>query len=88
MTATSFTDANLAVDGSYAYTVRAVDNAGNESVASAARTIIFDQTKPTVPAAVMVTTPTRLQPALTWTASTDGAASGIQRATTCTATAP
>ncbi len=79
VTATSFTDANLAVDGSYAYTVRAVDNAGNESVASVARTIIFDQTKPTVPAAVMVTTPTRLQPALTWTASTDGAASGIQR---------
>ncbi len=45
-TGTTFTDATATAQGSYAYTVRAVDNAGNQSPVSNTRTIVVDTTAP------------------------------------------
>ena len=42
-TVTSYTDGSLTADGSYTYTVRAVDAAGNLSPASPARTVSYSQ---------------------------------------------
>ena len=43
-TGTTFTDATATTQGSYAYTVRAVDNAGNITPVSNTRTIVVDPT--------------------------------------------
>jgi chitodextrinase len=48
-TASSFTEASPLVDGSYSYTLRAVDTAGNVSVASAALPVTIDTVAPGVP---------------------------------------
>jgi fibronectin type 3 domain-containing protein len=63
----SFVDAAIATDGSYAYTVVAVDNAGNRALASAPVTIVFDHTPPPAPSLAQAATPTRSLPNLTWT---------------------
>ena len=63
----SFIDAAIATDGSYAYTVVAVDNAGNRALASAPVTIVFDHTPPPAPSIAQAATPTRSLPNLTWT---------------------
>jgi large repetitive protein len=75
-TVTSFTDAATTASGTYTYTVRAVDGAGNVGPASASATVVFDVTAPTTPASLTATTPTASAPVITWTASTD-ALSGI-----------
>ena len=46
VTATAFTDTSVKADGSYNYTVTAVDADQNESIPSSAFTIVFDQTPP------------------------------------------
>jgi fibronectin type 3 domain-containing protein len=63
----SFIDAGIATDGSYAYTVVAVDNAGNRALASAPVTIVFDHTPPPAPSIPQAATPTGSLPNLTWT---------------------
>ena len=45
----SFIDSAIATDGSYAYSVVAVDNAGNRALASAPLSIVFDHTPPPAP---------------------------------------
>ena len=75
-TVTSFTDAATTASGTYTYTVKAVDGAGNVGPASASATVVYDVTAPTTPASLTGTTPTASPPVLTWTASTD-ALSGL-----------
>jgi fibronectin type 3 domain-containing protein len=76
---TTYDDAGIAVDGSYVYTVKAVDAAGNASAASNARTVLRDGTAPSVPQISAAATPIRTQPTMTWAASTDGPGSGVTR---------
>ena len=46
---TTVTDSALATDGTYTYTVTALDAAGNESAVSAAVTVVYDKTEPPTP---------------------------------------
>ncbi len=76
-TAVSFTDASLAIDGTYAYVVRAIDGAGNLGPPSPARTIQVDQTPPPAPTMNVPVSPTRTV-TFSWNAPDDGASgSGI-----------
>ncbi len=59
--ALAFADTGLGTDGAYAYTVAAVDAAGNISVRSAARVIVFDTTAPDT---ILQATPDSTGPAL------------------------
>jgi fibronectin type 3 domain-containing protein len=76
---TSYDDAGIALDGTYVYTVKAVDAAGNASAVSNARSVLRDSAPPSVPQVTAATTPIRTQPAITWAASTDGSGSGVTR---------
>ena len=64
--ATSFTDAGLAVNGSFSYTVRAVDVAGNESAASVAAAIVWDNVAPPAPTGLTGATVVTTAPHLDW----------------------
>jgi fibronectin type 3 domain-containing protein len=75
----TFDDAGVTIDGSYVYTVKAVDAAGNASGASNAITVLRDTTPPSVPQVTAAPTPIRTQPALTWASATDGSGSGVVR---------
>ena len=75
----SFTDAALAADGSYVYTVVATDAAGNVSAASAPATIVVDTTPPAAPAAPTAASPTRVKPALAWAAVTGATSYQVYR---------
>jgi len=55
--ALTFADASLAVDGSYAYVVRAIDGAGNLGPPSPTRTIQVDQTPPPAPTHIVAASP-------------------------------
>ena len=48
-TGTTFTDSGLVSSGSQSYTVRAVDAAGNISVASSAKAVMYDTVAPSAP---------------------------------------
>jgi fibronectin type 3 domain-containing protein len=76
---TTFTDSALSADGSYDYTVTSLDGLGNESAASAARTVIYDTTAPPVPARPAAASPTNIKPALTWTAVTGATSYNVYR---------
>jgi large repetitive protein len=65
-TGTTFTDTAVATNGSYAYTVKAVDAAGNLSAASAPCTVTWDSTAPPIPTGLSATSPTSAAPALSW----------------------
>jgi fibronectin type 3 domain-containing protein len=73
----SFTDTGATAEGSYGYTVVAVDGAGNRSqTASPVKTIVVDRTPPTTPGPpVAAQSETASAPSLTWSASSD--ASGV-----------
>ncbi len=73
----SFIDTAIATDGSYAYTVVAVDNAGNRALASAPATIVFDHTPPPAPSIPQAATPTGSLPNLTWTSGGSDVLSGF-----------
>jgi chitodextrinase len=74
---TSYTDSNVLAGNSYAYTVTAMDSAGNYSAASSAATIIMptpvvaDTTAPTAPANFTATAVSASQINLGWSVSTD-----------------
>ena len=72
----SFTDASVTASGTYTYTVRAIDGAGNAGASSASASVTYDNTAPSTPSALNGTTPTASPPVLTWAASTD-ALSGV-----------
>ena len=74
---TSFTDSALATDGSYAYTVVAVDGAGNRALASAPTTVVFDHTPPPAPSIPQASTPTGVLPSLVWASGGADALSGF-----------
>jgi fibronectin type 3 domain-containing protein len=78
-TGTTFDDVSISADGSYDYTVKAVDAAGNSSVATNTLTVKRDNAAPTIPTITTAPTPIRSQPTVTWSASTDGAGSGVVR---------
>lgn len=76
---TSFGDAGLAASTTYAYTVKAVDAAGNLSAASTARSATTlaptaDTTPPSVPASLVATPASSSSIGLAWAASTDNVA--------------
>ena len=75
---------NLTFDGVYAYTVVAVDNAGNQAPASPPVNVIFDASRRTCPAQPAATTPTPAAPRAdlgTRSASTTSPASTTTRST-------
>jgi len=69
----TFTDTSLANGTTYAYTVLAIDAAGNASPVSSATATPADTTAPSVPAN-LAATPGNAQVSLTWTDSTDNVA--------------
>jgi hypothetical protein len=70
VTGTGFTD-TAASDGTYTYTVRAVDKAGNVSPDSIAATVVFDTAAPSAPAVAAVLGKTAGTAELTWGAAVD-----------------
>ncbi|MDX6580733.1 MAG: hypothetical protein QOJ47_2282, partial [Gaiellales bacterium] len=78
-TALTFTDTSAMSPGSYVYTVYAHDGAGNSSLASNARTVIYDVTPPGTPTGLAAPSPTNAKPTLIWTATTDAGGSNVQR---------
>jgi len=66
----TFTDTSLANGTAYAYTVLAIDAAGNASPVSSATATPADTAAPSVPTG-LAATPGNAQVSLTWTASTD-----------------
>jgi fibronectin type 3 domain-containing protein len=76
VTTTSFTDAGLDADGTYVYTVRAVDKAGNESPDSIGASVLYDTTPPGAPGASAVAAPSGGTSTVNWTPASD-AGSGI-----------
>ena len=73
-TAKSYTDAAVSQGGAYSYQVVALDAAGNISLPSATKTIVFpDTTKPSAPSKLTLT-PAKASIALKWAASTDNVA--------------
>ena len=76
VTGTTFTDSGLVGDGSYTYTVRSVDLAGNESVDSVAAVVVYDTTPPVAPAITATAGKAAGTAALTWSAGAD-AGSGV-----------
>ena len=77
-TTPNFQDGTVTAEGSYSYTIVAVDKAGNSSNPTPARTVQYDTTAPTVPAGLAASaTPTKAKPALGWTAATDTGGSGV-----------
>jgi len=71
VTTTSFTDSALAGDGTYSYTVRAVDQAGNESADSTSASVLYDTTAPGTPGASAVAAATGGTASLSWAPVTD-----------------
>jgi predicted phage tail protein len=76
VTTTSFTDSALAGDGTYSYTVRAVDQAGNESADSTSASVLYDTTAPGTPGASALAAAAGGTASLTWAPVTD-AGSGV-----------
>jgi fibronectin type 3 domain-containing protein len=74
--ATSYTDAALDADGTYLYTVRAVDKAGNESADSQGASVLYDTTAPATPGASAVAAPSGGTATVNWTPASD-AGSGV-----------
>ena len=73
-TAASFTDTGLTASTAYAYTVLALDSAGNQSARSAALNVttkVADTLAPTAPGAPVAGTVTASSIAITWAAATD-----------------
>jgi fibronectin type 3 domain-containing protein len=76
ITTTSVTDSGLDADGSYVYTVRAVDKAGNESADSQGASVLYDTTAPGTPGASAVAAPSGGTATVNWTPASD-AGSGV-----------
>ena len=74
-TGTTFIDSSLSGDGTYAYTVRAIDNAGNLGAPSPTRTVQVDQTPPPAPSGLFAQSPTN-HVTLSWPATSDTGGSG------------
>jgi fibronectin type 3 domain-containing protein len=71
-TTASLSDGSVTADGSYSYSVRAEDGAGNLGTASPALTVIVDRTAPSVPPApTAAAAVTGSPPQLSWPASSD-----------------
>ena len=71
-TTPSFTDGSVTADGSYSYTVRAEDKAGNIGAASPALSVVVDRTAPSQPPApTAAAAVTGSAPQLSWPASSD-----------------
>jgi hypothetical protein len=68
---------SLTQDGAYAYTVSAVDRAGNESPQSAPVAVIYDRTPPSAPASLTATASPSGAVTLAWSAGTDPTAGGV-----------
>jgi fibronectin type 3 domain-containing protein len=71
VTTTSFTDSALVGDGTYTYTVRAVDVAGNESADSASTSVLYDTTAPGTPGASAIAAAAGGTASLTWAPVSD-----------------
>jgi fibronectin type 3 domain-containing protein len=76
---TTFQDDLVTLDGSYAYTVRAVDRAGNASAATPPLTVVFDKTPPPPATNLTAVTPTPNAPAISWTSGGADNLSGFVR---------
>ena len=74
---TTFTDLAVALDGSYAYSVVAIDGAGNAAPGSPPLAVLFDRTPPPTPSQPAALSPTDAKPALTWTSGGADALSGF-----------
>src|SRR5262249_54049250 len=77
-TSLTYTDTGVTTAGSYAYSVKAEDWAGNVSAAGA-KTVAFDNVPPTTPAGFNPPAAQRTKPTMSWTAATDTGGAGILR---------
>jgi chitodextrinase len=68
-------DAEVGTSGAHAYTVRAVDLAGNASAPSPPEVVVYDTLAPPTPGDLAIPTPTSL-PSLSWTAVSDDGTGG------------
>ena len=78
-TALTYTDTGAMSPGTYSYTVYARDGAGNSSLASNVRTVVYDVTAPGTPTGLAAPRPTNAKPTLIWTATTDAGGAGVLR---------
>ena len=76
-TTNTYTDTGATANSSLAYTVVAVDAAGNRSAASAAANVVYDTSPPPLPTNVGGTTPTATAPVVTWTSGGADNLSGL-----------
>src|SRR5262249_52341880 len=76
---TSYTETSTTYpDGSYAYSVSAVDKAGNEGPQTVPKVVVYDTVAPVAPATPTTSAPiTKVKPAVSWTATTDPGGSGV-----------
>ncbi len=75
----SFQDDAVSLDGSYVYTVRAVDRAQNASVATPPVTVLFDKTPPPLATNLTALTPTPHAPVVSWNPGGSDNLSGFLR---------
>jgi large repetitive protein len=73
---TSFTDSGLTGDGTFTYTVRGVDKAGNESTDSISTSVLYDTSAPATPGASALAASGGGTSTVSWSASAD-AGSGV-----------
>ncbi len=72
---TSYVDTQVTVSGPHVYTVKAFDKAGNVSVASPPKTVVYDTLPPPSSVSFTIPQPTSL-PTLAWDASNDDRTGG------------
>ncbi len=83
---TGYSDADVSEDGTYTYTVHAIDGAGNVGADATPFAVQVDTTPPGAPTGVVGQTPTALAPALSWTPVPATAAYRVYRAAALVAT--
>ena len=77
VSATAYTDTSLAIEGTWQYTVSAIDATGNEGPQSAPISVLYDATPPPAPVGLAVAPISTTQPSLSWISGGPDALSGF-----------
>ncbi|MDX6377942.1 MAG: hypothetical protein QOE98_2245, partial [Gaiellaceae bacterium] len=72
----AYTDSTVSAAGTYSYSVKAEDWAGNLSAAGI-KAVVYDNLAPTTPAGFNPTASQRTKPTMSWTAATDTGGAGV-----------
>ena len=73
----AYTDTTVSLEGTWVYTIAAIDAAGNEGPQSAPVSILYDRTPPPPPSGLSLPAVTSVPPTLTWIAGGPDALSGF-----------